>query len=111
MDTFVKIAGHWKYLFRAVDTGGQTVDFYLSETRDREAAKCFLQRALANPDNRPPHVFDCEAIPPPFENCRRKADSAALAVIESAATRITALSPTTATLNGDYEPCRGHARQ
>ena len=45
------------YLFRAVDSGGQTVDFYLSETRDLEAAKCFLRRALANPDNRAPHVF------------------------------------------------------
>jgi transposase-like protein len=33
------------------------VDFYLSETRDREAAKLFLKKALANPDNRPPHVF------------------------------------------------------
>jgi transposase-like protein len=31
--------------------------FYLSETRDREAAKLFLKKALANPDNRPPHVF------------------------------------------------------
>jgi transposase-like protein len=38
-ETFVRIAGHWLYLFRAVDSGGQTVDFYLSETRDREAAK------------------------------------------------------------------------
>jgi transposase, IS6 family len=56
-ETFVRIAGRWTYLFRAVDSGGQTVDFYLSETRDREAAKCFLRRALANPDNRPPHVF------------------------------------------------------
>ncbi len=56
-ETFVKIAGRWTYLFRAVDSGGQTVDFYLSETRDREAAKCFLRKALANPDNRPPHVF------------------------------------------------------
>jgi transposase-like protein len=36
---------------------GQTVDFYLSETRDREAAKHFLKKALANPDNRPPRVF------------------------------------------------------
>ena len=45
------------YLFRAVDSQGQTVDFYLSETRDREAAKLFLKKALANPDNRPPHVF------------------------------------------------------
>ena len=45
------------YLFRAVDGQGQTVDFYLSETRDREAAKLFLKKALANPDNRSPHVF------------------------------------------------------
>ena len=51
------ITGRWLYLFRAVDSGGQTVDFYLSETRDREAAECFLKRALANADNRPPHVF------------------------------------------------------
>jgi hypothetical protein len=33
------------------------VDFYPSETRDREAAKSFLKKALANPDNRPPRVF------------------------------------------------------
>ena len=56
-ETFVRIAGKWMYLFRAVDSHGQTVDFYLSETRDREAAKLFLQKALANTDNRPPHVF------------------------------------------------------
>ena len=56
-ETFVRIAGRWLYLFRAVDGHGQTVDFYLSETRDREAAKCFLQRALENPDNSAPHVF------------------------------------------------------
>ncbi len=56
-ETFVRVAGRWLYLFRAVDSGGRTVDFYLSETRDREAAKCFLKQALANPDNRAPHVF------------------------------------------------------
>ena len=38
-ETYVRIAGRWLYLFRAVDSSGQTVDFYLSETRDREAAK------------------------------------------------------------------------
>src|ERR1051326_4969200 len=52
-ETFVRIAGKWMYLFRAVDAHGQTVDFYLSETRDREAAKLFLKKALANGDNRP----------------------------------------------------------
>ena len=56
-ETFVRIAGRWLYLFRAVDGHGQTVDFYLSETRDREAAKRFLKKALANPDNRPPRVL------------------------------------------------------
>jgi len=56
-ETFVRIAGNWMYLFRAVDAHGQTVDFYLSEKRDREAAKLFLKRALTNADNRPLHVF------------------------------------------------------
>ena len=56
-ETFIRIAGKWMYLFRAVDSQGQTVDFYLSETRDREAAKLFLEKALANPDNRAPQVF------------------------------------------------------
>ena len=56
-ETFVRIAGRWLYLFRAVDGHGQTVDFYLSEMRNREAAKRFLKTALANPDNCPPSVF------------------------------------------------------
>jgi transposase-like protein len=56
-ETYVRIAGRWMYLFRAVDSCGETVDFYLSETRDAEAAKIFLKKALANPDNRPPRVF------------------------------------------------------
>ena len=56
-ETFVRIAGRWMYLFRAVDSHGETVDFYLSETRDREAAKVFLKKALANPDNRAARVL------------------------------------------------------
>ena len=52
-ETYVRVAGRWMYLFRAVDNRGDTVNFYLSETRDRDAAKRFLQTALANPHNRP----------------------------------------------------------
>ena len=59
-ETYVQVAGRWMYLFRAVDTRGQTVDFDLSDTRDREAARRFLQAALANPDNRPPHVLSID---------------------------------------------------
>src|SRR5215472_13490525 len=61
-EAFVRIAGRWMYLFRAVGSSGQTVDFYLSETRDREAAKAFLKRALANPDNRPLHVLSRDGL-------------------------------------------------
>jgi transposase-like protein len=56
-ETYVRIAGRWVYLFRAVDSHGDTVDFYLSETRDREAAKTFLHKALSNPDNRTPRLL------------------------------------------------------
>src|SRR5690348_12139797 len=55
-ETFVRITERWPYLFRAVDGYGQTVDFYLLETRDREAAKRFLKKALPNPYNCPPSV-------------------------------------------------------
>jgi transposase-like protein len=48
-ETFVRVGGKQMYLFGAVDGHGQTVDFHLSETRDREAAKHFLSKALANP--------------------------------------------------------------
>ena len=34
-ETYVRVAGRCMYLFRAVDNRGATVDFYLSETRDR----------------------------------------------------------------------------
>ena len=61
-ETFVRIAGRWMYLFRPVDGSGQTVEFYLSETRDREAAKIFLKRAMANPDNRPLHVLSRDGL-------------------------------------------------
>ena len=44
MKPSVRDGGHWMYL--AVDRTGQTVDFYLSESRDREAAKLFHNRGL-----------------------------------------------------------------
>ncbi len=45
-ETYVRVAGRWTYLYRAVDLAGDTVDFLLSLYRDRIAAKGFLQLAL-----------------------------------------------------------------
>ena len=45
-ETYVKVRGEWVYLYRAVDKAGKTVDFYLSEKRDVNAAKAFLPKAM-----------------------------------------------------------------
>lgn len=42
----MKIKGSWKYLYRAVDKAGATVDFLLTAKRDRKAALRFLRRAI-----------------------------------------------------------------
>ena len=41
-----KVAGRWKYLYRAVDGEGHTFDFLLCAERDCAAARCFLERAI-----------------------------------------------------------------
>jgi IS6 family transposase len=48
-ETYVKVKGRWVYLYRAVDSRGQTIDFLLSAKRDAEAAKQFFRKALAQP--------------------------------------------------------------
>ncbi|SCZ86430.1 IS6 family transposase [Nitrosomonas mobilis] len=45
-ETYVKVKGKWTYLYRAVDKHGNTIDFYLSSTRNKKAAKRFLGKAL-----------------------------------------------------------------
>ena len=45
-ETYVKIKGKWAYLYRAVDTEGQTIDFLLTPHRDRAAAEAFLHKAI-----------------------------------------------------------------
>ena len=46
-ETYVKVAGRWRYLYRAVDQYGQVIDVLLSEQRDTAAARRFFTRALA----------------------------------------------------------------
>jgi transposase-like protein len=45
-ETYVKVKGVWKYLYRAVDKAGATVDFLLTAKRDRKAALRFLCKAI-----------------------------------------------------------------
>ena len=45
-ETYVKVKGAWKYLYRAVDKAGATVDFLMTAKRDRKAALRFLRKAI-----------------------------------------------------------------
>src|SRR2546429_7595374 len=45
-ETYRKVKGEWKYLYRAVDKYGKTIDFLLTEQRDEQAAKKFLTKAI-----------------------------------------------------------------
>jgi putative transposase len=44
-ETYIKVKGQWKYLYRAVDREGQTIDFLLTAHRDKKAALRFLKKA------------------------------------------------------------------
>ena len=46
-ETYIRVHGHWKYLYRAIDRDGALVDVMLSERRDLAAAKRFFRSAKA----------------------------------------------------------------
>src|SRR5919106_1876743 len=45
-ETYIRVKGEWRYLYRAVDKHGKTIDFLLTEQRDEKAAKKFLTKAI-----------------------------------------------------------------
>ncbi len=45
-ETYIKVRGRWMYLYRAIDSNGDTVEFWFSERRNLAAAKRFLRKAL-----------------------------------------------------------------
>jgi len=47
-ETYIKVKGVWRYLYRAVDKDGQTIDFLLTKRRQRMSAQSFLIKAIEN---------------------------------------------------------------
>src|SRR5436305_3199170 len=78
-ETYVKVKKVWMYLYRAVDSQGNTLEFLLSEARDAEAAKCFFAKTLAAPHTTTPRVINVDknaAYPKAFKELQ---DEGALA--------------------------------
>jgi transposase, IS6 family len=62
-ETYVRVAGYWMYLYRALDSCGATLDFYLSEKRDARAAQQFLSKLLATANHPRPRVINVDGNP------------------------------------------------
>src|SRR3954463_1515045 len=62
-ETYLRVAGKWTYLYRAVDSTGATIDFLLSPTRDAGSAKRFFQRALQSATHPRPRVINVDRNP------------------------------------------------
>src|SRR5437762_9637018 len=84
-ETYVRVKGQWRYLYRAVDSSGATLDFLLSAKQDAEAAKRFLAKAFGRQNHPAPRVIHTDghgAYPPAItqlktegvlaENCRHR---------------------------------------
>jgi transposase-like protein len=62
-ETYVKVKGRGRYLYRAVDSRGRTIDFLLSAKRDAEAAKRFFRKALGQPHTANPRTITVDKNP------------------------------------------------
>ncbi len=72
-ETYIRVKSEWKYLYRAVDSNGDTIDFMLSAKRDQKAAKRFFKKALNSNHNQIPRVITVDknpAYPPAIEKLK-----------------------------------------
>jgi transposase-like protein len=75
-ETYIKVNGVDQYLYRAVDSTGQTIDFLLTRKRDAVAAERFFRKALSCLGNPVPPVINVDqnrAYPAAVEALKRKA--------------------------------------
>ena len=73
-ETYINVKGRDRFLYRAVDSTGQTIDFLLTDRRDTAAAKRFFRRALLN-GNAMPRVISVDknpAYPRAVEDLKRE---------------------------------------
>ena len=62
-ETYIKVSGRWRYLYRAIDRDGNLLDSMLSEHRDKHAARRFLRRLIHHAGQKPLRMTTAN-IPP-----------------------------------------------
>lgn len=83
-ETYVKVAGKWHYVYRAVDERGQVIDVFISQRRDIAAARTFFSRVLLDHGEPDEVITDLahaletvieELIPDAFHNTQQYANN------------------------------------
>jgi transposase, IS6 family len=62
-ETYMRVKGEWRYLYRTVDSDANTIDFMLSAKRNRKAAKRFPKKALGSKHNQMPRLITIDKNP------------------------------------------------
>ena len=75
-ETYIKVRGVWTYLYRAVDSLGQTIDFMLSARRNATAAKRFFRKALRRPHTVNPRTITVDKNAATDVGARRRGSAA-----------------------------------
>jgi transposase-like protein len=65
-ETYVKVAGRWRYVYRAIDQFGQVIDVFVSAHRDAKAARRFFEQAIATTKVAPVEVVTDRAATYPM---------------------------------------------
>ena len=60
-ETYVKVAGRWRYVYRAIDQFGQVIDVFVTSRRDVRAARRFFERAIGTTKRAPDEVVTDKA--------------------------------------------------
>jgi len=71
-ETYVRLKGRWTYLYRAVDSRGQAIDFLLSSRRDAKAAEPFFRKAMGQPHTVNPRTITVDKKTRPTRRARRR---------------------------------------
>jgi transposase-like protein len=72
-ETYIKVNGECKYLYRAIDSEGNTLDFMLSAKRNKKAAKRFFKKVLKTKHSKSPRVINTDkdkAYPPAIKELK-----------------------------------------
>ena len=60
-ETYVKVAGRWRYVYRAIDQLGQVIDVFVSSRRDAKAARRFLEQTIGTTKGTPAEIVTDKA--------------------------------------------------